>query len=501
MGWVYLPHRPRSGNFASDIKSRGPHTIPMIPNSQSSRSDSNSVNTANTRTLPDFTLLGAGLVGSLLAVYLRKRGYQVDMYEQRPDPRLKGAYAGRSINLALSARGIESLKNVGVDQDVLRTGMPMKGRTMHSTSGVTTYQPYGKKGEHIYSVSRGGLNQTLMSLAEQEGARLHFEQRCTQVDPPNKRIYMEQHHEPTAHSIFYKRLIGTDGAYSALRDYLMRSDRFDYSQDYLPHGYKELTIPPKSDGSFALSPDSLHIWPRGTYMMIALPNPDHTFTCTLFFPFDGNPSFSSLKDPSDIHHFFQQQFPDALVLMPKLVDEYLRNPTSSLVTVRCTPWHLGSDHLLMGDAAHAIVPFYGQGMNCGFEDVRVFDQLIDAHREDWNQIFPEFGALRKANTDAIADLAKANFIEMRDKVADPEFLLRKRIEARINEQYPNRWTPLYSMVTFRPDIPYHIALQRGKMQDVWMDKLMEQGNWHRDFGTPAMDEAIARGMETYNEGV
>jgi len=450
--------------------------------------------------IPDFTLLGAGLVGSLLSVYLRRRGYTVAVYERRPDPRATGAYAGRSINLALSARGIEALKKVGIDQEILRTAMPMKGRTMHSTSGSTTFQPYGKEGEHIYSVSRGGLNQTLMSLAEQAGARLHFGQRCAQVEPQQKHILLEIPGQPAHQPVEYRRLVGTDGAYSALRDYLMRSDRFDYSQDYLPHGYKELTIPPCADGSFALSPDSLHIWPRGTYMMIALPNPDRTFTCTLFFPFDGNPSFSSLQEPEDIHNFFRHQFPDALALMPELVEEYRRNPTASLVTVRCAPWNLGGDHLLMGDAAHAIVPFYGQGMNCGFEDVRVFDELIDTYRADWNQIFPAFGALRKPSADAIAELAKANFIEMRDKVADPEFLLRKRIEARISEQYPAQWTPLYSMVTFRPDVPYHVALQRGKMQDEWMDRLMSQGNWHRDFGTPALDEAIAAGMEHYEEG-
>jgi kynurenine 3-monooxygenase len=455
----------------------------------------------NTVQLPDFTLLGAGLVGSLLAVFLKKRGYEVVVYERRSDPRVQGAYAGRSINLALSARGIQALKKVGIDQEVLSNGMTMNGRTMHSTSGDTTYQAYGKEGEHIYSVSRGGLNQKLMSLAEREGARLYFDEKCIQVDPSLKHIVIEQNQEPHIRKQAYHRLIGTDGAYSALRDYMMRSDRFDYSQDYLPHGYKELTIPPTADGSFALSPDSLHIWPRGTYMMIALPNPDRTFTCTLFFPFEGKPSFSSLKDPNDILGFFQQQFPDALALMPELVDEYLRNPTSSLVTVRCAPWNMGSDHLLMGDSAHAIVPFYGQGMNCGFEDVRLFDELIDEYHQNWDLIFPEFGARRKANADAIADLAKANFIEMRDKVADPDFLLRKRIEARINQIYPSRWTPLYSMVTFCPDIPYSTALLRGKIQDEWMDRLMQQGNWHRDFGTKRMDDAIAHGMESYNEGL
>lgn len=473
----------------------------MNPNIHASGSAPKEKNTQGTQQLPDFTLIGAGLVGSLLAVYLRKRGFAVDVHERRPDPRVVGAYAGRSINLALSARGIEALKKVGIDREVLGTSMPMKGRIMHSTSGATTEQAYGKEGEQIYSVSRGGLNQTLMSLAEREGARLHFEEKCIQVDPIQKQIVLEQAQAPTIRKQAYQRLIGTDGAYSALRDYMMRSDRFDYSQDYLPHGYKELSIPPTADGSFALSPDSLHIWPRGTYMMIALPNPDRTFTCTLFFPFEGNPSFNSLKDPNDIFGFFQQQFPDALALMPDLVDEYLRNPTSSLVTVRCAPWNLGSDHLLMGDAAHAIVPFYGQGMNCGFEDVRVFDELIDEHHERWDLIFPAFSAHRKANADAIADLAKANFIEMRDKVADPDFLLRKRIEARINQMYPNRWTPLYSMVTFRPDIPYHTALNRGKVQDTWMDQLMKEGDWHQNFGTKAMDDAIARGMETYTESL
>jgi len=473
----------------------------MSTKSSPSPTQTNENMSQNSVQLPDFTLLGAGLVGSLLAVFLRKRGYEVDVYERRPDPRVQGAYAGRSINLALSARGIEALKKVGIDQEVLIKGMPMKGRTMHSTSGDTTYQAYGKEGEQIYSVSRGGLNQMLMSLAEREGARLHFDEKCIQVDPIQKNIVLERIHEPSIRKQAYHRLIGTDGAYSALRDYMMRGDRFDYSQDYLPHGYKELTIPPAADGSFALSPDSLHIWPRGTYMMIALPNPDRTFTCTLFFPFEGRPSFGSLKSPNDILEFFRQQFPDALALMPDLVDEYLRNPTSSLVTVRCAPWNMGSDHLLMGDAAHAIVPFYGQGMNCGFEDVRIFDELIEEYHQNWDLIIPEFGARRKANADAIADLAKANFIEMRDKVSDPDFLLRKRIEARINQIYPSRWTPLYSMVTFRPDIPYSTALLRGKMQDEWMDQLMQRGDWHRDFGTAGMDEAIAHGMESYNEGL
>lgn len=444
------------------------------------------------------SILGAGLVGSLLSIYLRRRGYEVDIYERRPDLRRGGNYGGRSINLALSDRGFGGLNPVGIADAIRSVGIPMYGRMMHDVDGKLTYQAYGKEGQCIYSVSRSGLNYKLMDLAEEEGVRLHFNLRCTDVDLQQKQLHFEHNDTHQRMSAPYERLFGTDGAFSALRNSMMKTDRFDYSQDYLEHGYKELTIPATADGGFAMEKNALHIWPRGHFMMIALPNPDGSFTCTLFFPYEGDPSFSKIKTPADLMAFFETYFPDAIPLMPTLVEDYFANPTPSLVTVRCFPWKYDDHALLLGDAAHAIVPFYGQGMNCGFEDVRVFDELFAKHGENWEALFGEFQQLRKADGDAIAALAKANFIEMRDKVADAEFLLRKKIEARIHSRYPDTWIPLYTMVTFSPDIRYSDALRRGQYQDRLMDRLMQQGDWHRDFDSQALDAAIDDMMTHYH---
>lgn len=436
------------------------------------------------------TVLGAGLVGSLLSIYLKRRGYEVDLYERREDLRKAGAYGGRSINLALSDRGFASLRRVGLDDEIRKVGIPMHGRMMHDVSGELTYQPYGQEGQSIYSVSRAGLNFKMMDLAEDEGVRIHFNLRCNEVDLDQQVLHFEHGATRQKMSVPYNRLFGTDGAFSSLRSSMMKTDRFEYSQDYLPHGYKELTIPATADGEFAMEPNALHIWPRGHFMMIALPNPDKSFTCTLFFPYEGSPSFEQIKTEADLMAFFREYFPDTIPMMPTLVEDYFSNPTPSLVTTRCFPWKYKDSALLLGDSAHAIVPFYGQGMNAGFEDVRVFDQLFEKHGEDWGALFAEFQVIRKADGDAIADLAKANFIEMRDKVADTEFLLRKKIEAKIHAKYPDKWIPLYSMVTFSPQVRYSEAQSRGRAQDALMDQLMLQGDWHKDFDSPALEAAI-----------
>lgn len=443
-------------------------------------------------------ILGAGLVGSLLAIYLRRRGYVVNVYERRPDLRQAGAYGGRSINLALSDRGFRALEKVGLADAVRAVGIPMYGRMMHDDKGQLSYQPYGKDGQAIYSVSRGGLNFKMMDLAEAEGAKIHFNQRSSAVDLDNKTIHFENEAGEPDGQQNYALLFGADGAFSALRGSMLKTDRFDYSQDYLSAGYKELTIPAGPNGSFQLEKNALHIWPRGSYMMIALPNPDGSFTCTLFFPFEGPDSFASLQTPADVMAFFKRTMPDAVPLMPTLVEDYFRNPTSSLITVKCSPWIYGNHSALIGDAAHAIVPFYGQGMNCGFEDVFVLDQLIEKFGEDWSAILPAYQQSRKPDGDAIADLAKENFIEMRDKVADADFLLRKKIEARIYADYPNQWIPLYTMVTFSPDIRYSEALRRGRLQDRIMDQVMALPDIHQNWEKAETSVYIKSLMDQYD---
>lgn len=432
---------------------------------------------------------------------MARRGYTVEVYERRPDLRKSGNYGGRSINLALSDRGFRALERVGLADAVRAVGIPMYGRMMHHQDGRLVYQPYGKEGQAIYSVSRSGLNFTLMDLAEKEaGVSLHFNHRCTEVDLRKKSISFENVATGDASTLSYQLLFGSDGAFSALRGSMMKSDRFDYSQDYLHHGYKELTILPDENGGFKMEKYALHIWPRGQYMLIALPNPDGSFTCTLFFPFEGDPSFSSLDTPEKVHAFFSEVFPDTLTLMPHLVEEYLANPTSSLMTVHCTPWTFGGHTALIGDAAHAIVPFYGQGMNCGFEDCRVLDDLLSQLGDDWSEVLPAYERLRKPDGDAIARLAKDNFIEMRDSVADPDFLLRKKIEARIFEHFPDDWVPLYTMVTFSPDIRYSEALKRGKSQERIMDEVMTMPGIHDHWETPEVFQRICEVVTTNHFG-
>ena len=417
-------------------------------------------------------VIGAGLVGSLQAIYLARRGYQVEVFERREDLRKAELLAGRSINLALSNRGWKALEGVGIAEEIREMAIPMSGRIMHSVAGEITHQPYGKEGEAIYSVSRGGLNQKLMNLADDyENITYRFDERLKDLDlKTNEAVFEHSVTGEETHRTF-DYIFGTDGAFSAARGRLMKTNRFNYSQYYLPHGYKELVIPPNEDGSHRMDPNALHIWPRGEYMMIALANLDGSFTCTLFFAFEGEQSFAALQTEADVEAFFQETFGDAVPMMPTLKEDYFNNPTASLVTIKCAPWNYQDNVLLMGDASHAIVPFYGQGMNSGFEDCTVFEEMMQEHNGDISAVIQGYSARRKADADAISDLAMRNFIEMRDLTGDPMFLLRKKIERRFAEKYPEKWIPLYSQVTFS-HIPYSEALAAGKKHDGIMEKVM-----------------------------
>lgn len=413
---------------------------------------------------------GAGLVGSLTAIYLKKRGYDVTVFERRHDMRKSGAEGGRSINLALSNRGIRALEEVGLADELRKVAIPMHGRMMHDKQGKLSSFAYGKEGQFINSVSRSGLNIVLMNEAEKLSVQFRFDQRIQKVDFEKTQLFVEGKSGEA-----FDLIIGADGAFSAVRGSFQFTDRFDYEQDYIDHGYKELHIPPGANGSFQLEKNYLHIWPRESFMMIALPNPDGSFTCTLFFPFDGNPSFGMLQTNADVEKFFEETFPDAKRLMPSLLEDFNTNPTSSLVTIKCYPW-VRNKTLLIGDAAHGIVPFYGQGMNAGFEDCRVLNDLLNQHGDDWNVVLPEFQKLRKPDTDAIAQLALDNFIEMRDLVADADFLLRKKIEGKLYELFPDKWVPLYPMVTFMDTMRYSDALRIGQKQRLIMDEVMKTKN-------------------------
>src|SRR5258706_2144959 len=418
-------------------------------------------------------IAGAGLVGSLLSIYLAKRGHQVSVFELRPDMRKQALDAGRSINLALSNRGLRALDEVGLTAEIKKAAIPMHGRTMHDRQGNLTFQPYGTEGQFINSISRSNLNMVLMDKAESLGVEFNFENRIDSVDFDKHELTIQNSKFKIQNSKF-DAIIGADGAFSAVRSSLQITDRFDYSQDYIAHGYKELHIPDDGKGNFKLEKNSLHIWPRESFMLIALPNPDGSFTCTLFFSYDGPLSFNSIKTEKEVEEFLKLTFPDAFTLMPKAIQDFASVPASSLVTVKCFPW-VRNRTLLIGDAAHAIVPFFGQGMNAGFEDCRILNQLID-QASDWKELFDHFQKVRKPDTDAIAQLALDNFIEMRDLVADAKFLLRKKIEAKLNQLFPEKWIPLYTMVTFRDDIRYSEALSTGQKQKWIMDEVMQRNN-------------------------
>ncbi len=423
----------------------------------------------------EIIIIGAGLVGSLLSIYLSKRGHGVRIYERRGDMRKEGISAGRSINLALSDRGIRALEEVGIMEEIKKISIPMHGRYIHNADGTTAFQPYGQEGQYINSVSRGDLNKKLMDLAEHHGVEIFYNERCDHIDWKKDEVIFEHTLNHKQQTTNFELLFGSDGAYSAARlSYQLQHDRFQYQQYFIDFGYKELNIPAGIDGGFLLEKNALHIWPRGNYMLIALPNMDGSFTCTLFFPFEGDPSFASLDTKEKVRAFFEKTFTDAVPLMPTLEDDFFHNPTASLVTVKCYPWVKADKFALIGDAAHAIVPFFGQGMNCGFEDCVVLNKLIDEYQDDWDHILSRYQELRKPDGDAIADLALNNFVEMRDKVADPRFLLQKKIEAAFSRKYPGTWIPAYSQVTFSPHIRYSEALQNSIKQEAIMRQVMSQ---------------------------
>jgi len=412
------------------------------------------------------TIVGSGLVGSLLAIFLAKRGYQVEAFERRPDMRKSNIDAGRSINLALSTRGIYALNQVGLQDDIMKMTIPMRGRMVHPVDGELYFQRYGRlDNEAINSISRPGLNQKLMDEAESLGVKFYFAQRCLGIDLKNGAIALrdEVTGKERVHPVDV--VIGSDGSASAIRNDMQKTGRFNYSQAYLEHGYKELTIPPAENNGFRLDEThALHIWPRGSYMLIALPNLDGSFTVTLFFPHQGELSFETINNRNDVQKFFTSAFPDAIALMPTLYEDYFANPTGNLVTVRCEPWHIDGKVCLMGDAAHAVVPFFGQGMNCAFEDCTVLDACIEQANGDWREIFTLFNATRNPDANAIADMALENYYEMRDHVADPKFLLKKEVEFALENKFPDRFIPRYTMVSFRR-IPYAVTQQRGRIQE------------------------------------
>src|SRR5436190_17656670 len=424
-------------------------------------------------TKKNITIVGAGLVGSLLSIYLAKRGYKVSIYERRGDMRRAKVEAGRSINLALSDRGLLALEKVGLAKAIQEISIPMHGRFIHNIDGTTAFQPYGKQGQFINAVSRSELNKKLMDLAEENGISIFFHAKCGSINwqqNVTEFIYTKKGETTEINSDI---LFGADVAFSAARlQHQLYHDKFDYSQHYIDCGYKELTISAGPGGSFQMEKNALHIWPRKEYMLIALSNLDGSFTCTLFFPFEGEASFSKLDTKEKVKDFFEKTFPDAVALMPDYINDFFNNPTSSLVTVKCFPWIREDKFALIGDAAHAIVPFFGQGMNCGFEDCRILDELVEKNGENWTKTLDEFQALRKPDADAIADLAVGNFIEMREKTADPKFLLQKKIEGRLHEKYPDKWIPAYSQVTFNPQIRYSDALRRGQKQEAIMQEIM-----------------------------
>jgi kynurenine 3-monooxygenase len=434
-------------------------------------------------------IVGAGPVGSLFSLFLKKRGVDVDLYERRPDMRGVDISAGRSINMSVSHRGIKALAAVGLDKKVLEMAIPMPGRMIHDQQGNTNFQPYGKGGQSINSISRSGLNMLLMDEAEKEGVRIHFEHRCTDVDIDKAAVGFDT--GGSSKTVSANRVYGIDGAFSKVRSKMMMTDCFDYSQMYLKHGYKELMIPAGPNGEFLMEKNALHIWPRGSYMLIALPNLNGSFTVSLFLPFEGDKSFEALKTEEDVRVFFMEMFPDALNLMPTLVEDFFGNPTSSLAIIRCFPWSYSDKVLMMGDASHAIVPFYGQGMVSGLEDCHVFDQLSEDMWDDKRALFQAFETSRKPDADAIADLALRNFVEMRDSVADAQFLLRKQIEKVLNQKHPDKWIPLYSMVTFS-EMRYSEALAEGKVQDAKMKKVLALPNIAENWEDPAVFSQIEK---------
>jgi kynurenine 3-monooxygenase len=412
-----------------------------------------------------FIVVGGGLGGALMAVYLGQAGHEVEVYERRSDPRRAKAAEGRSINLAISTRGLHALEKAGLKERILSLAIPMPGRMLHGVDGTLRFQPYGTRPEHtINSVSRAALNALLLDAAEAlPTVKLHFGTRCTGVDLDAARATFQPPDGSAALSAQGDALLGTDGAFSVVRLQMQKTEGFDYQQAFLDHGYKELVIPAAEGGGFRMEKHALHIWPRGGAMLIALPNFDGSFTCTCFWPLQGRDSFASMRTPAEVADYFARQYPDAVPLMPTLLEDYADNPTGTLVTIRCEPWHHGDKVALLGDSCHAVVPFFGQGANAAFEDCVILDECLREHGADRQRAFAEYQRRRKVHTDALADLSLANFVEMRDKTASRLFLLEKRLEKALHRAFPSWFVPLYTLVTFSRT-PYAEAVRRDRRQ-------------------------------------
>ncbi len=445
------------------------------------------------------TIVGSGLVGSLWAQYLSKAGYLVSIYEKRPDMRTQIMSAGKSINLATSYRGWKALDEIGIGDEIRKIAIPMHGRTIHNLDGTLNFQPYGNEGQAIYSVSRGEINAKLMNLAEENlGTKIHFNQECIDVDLKLGKCVFKNTINGDLTEEISDIVFATDGAFSAVRYHGMQKiDRFNYSQNYIADGYREILLPAGANGEYLMEKETLHIWPRGRFMLIALPNFDGSFTCTLFMPFEGHDfCFNNLKSKDDVNSFFKIVFPDFYHLMPTIADEWENHPLSSLAIIRCYPW-TKDKVALMGDAAHATVPFFGQGMNCGFEDCTIMWQLMQKHNDDWSLIFEEYQRLRKPNGDAVQDLSLQNYIVMRDKVMDEEYQLQQKIERRINELYPDKYFPLYSMVSFT-DIEYQIALDKGNKQSEVISYLIKHHQINHQTTKQQIDDIIHKEFKSQN---
>ena len=443
----------------------------------------------------EIMLVGAGLAGCLLAIYLARRGFSVKLFEKRPDMRSHDIPAGRSINLSLSARGIHALSEVGLDSKIKPDLIAMSGRMLHRISGQLQYQPYGKnQGDVHYSVSRSVLNRLLLDTAEASGkVSLFFNEQCTDLNLANNCTKFRNTIDGNTRSVGFDALIGTDGAGSAVCRALVHANAIEYRHEPLAHGYKELTIPADANGKHRIEKNALHIWPRGGYMLIALPNTDGSFTVTLFLPHKGPVSFESLLDGQSLLGFFRDQYPDAVPLIPRLTTDFMANQTGGLGTIRCMPWHASGKVMLLGDAAHAVVPFHGQGMNCAFEDCSEFNRCLDRFN-DWDELFQALDEKRRRNANAIADMALENYVEMRESVRNPKFHLHKKIEWLIEERHPDRFIARYSMVMFHR-IPYAEVQQRGEIQAAILDRLSVDAEQIDDVDIALADKLVEERLD------
>ncbi|WP_435314326.1 FAD-dependent oxidoreductase [Cellulophaga fucicola] len=436
----------------------------------------------------DIAIVGSGLVGSLLAIYLRKEGHKVTVFDRRPDIRTV-EFSGRSINLAMSNRGWNALQQVGLEDEIKKIAIPLYQRAMHVDGVPLYFQKYGKEEEAIWSTSRGLLNRKMIDLAEAEGTEFRFSEKVWDVDLPEAKIFTGESEKGVWEEYKFDCVFGCDGAFSRVRHKMQRRSGFDYSQEFIKVGYKELSILPNEDGTHKLDKHSFHIWPRGKFMLIAMPNIDGSFTCTLFMPFEGDTSFESINTKEQAREFFSTHFPNVMPDLDNLIDDFFKNPTSAMVTMKCFPWTYWDKAALVGDSAHAIVPFYGQGMNAGFEDIFILTNMLEKYPDNWKLAFEEYQKERKPNADAIAELSYRNFVEMSSKTADPLFLLQKKIEKKFAAAYPEKWLPVYSRVTFS-NRPYAEALALGDEQEAIMQQIMKLPNIEEDWDSDVIMQKI-----------